>query len=235
MLGSWSWTYSVRSPLLYLLFITFHPQAAGLDPAHWHRRRHSRRRAEYIPRHSLHISPSYPPFGLLSTTSYPCHVGSCQLTTLPLSFHCHARTIVAWSHFYFLILLTTLVLQSITSCNYEVLAQLYKAGEGLFEGQAPSAALPFLLLCVISFSFLFLIPSALLLDDPTEPSSARKSCLRNHCLLSRFRSYCTRLARRCGQGSDRSVELVALPRHLRALQKQEGNGAMERDVIFFDG
>jgi hypothetical protein len=34
-------------------FITFHSQAAGLDPAHYHRRRHSRRQAEYILRRSL--------------------------------------------------------------------------------------------------------------------------------------------------------------------------------------
>ena len=66
--------------------------AAGLDPAHWHRRRRLRCRAEYILQRPLYISPSYSSFGSLSTTSYPCHVGSCQLTTLPLSFHRNART-----------------------------------------------------------------------------------------------------------------------------------------------
>ena len=35
--------------LHFLYLITFFPQAAGLDPAHLHRRRHARRRAEYIP------------------------------------------------------------------------------------------------------------------------------------------------------------------------------------------
>ena len=37
--------------------------------------------AEYISRHSLPISPFYTYFGLLSTTSYPCHIGSCQILT----------------------------------------------------------------------------------------------------------------------------------------------------------
>ena len=41
-----------------------------------------RRRAEYISRRSLHISPSYAFFSSLSTASYPCHVGNSQNMTL---------------------------------------------------------------------------------------------------------------------------------------------------------
>jgi hypothetical protein len=101
LLGSWSWTFSVRSTFFYSIFITFHPQAVGLNPARWHCRRHSRRRAEYIPQRSLHISPIYTLLRSTSTTSHPCRVGKNIKYDFAAFVPCSARTIVASLYFSF--------------------------------------------------------------------------------------------------------------------------------------
>ena len=60
-------TSLVCSTFLIFFSFMFYPQAVGLDPVHYLRRRHLRRRTEYILRRSLISFPSYPSSGSHST------------------------------------------------------------------------------------------------------------------------------------------------------------------------
>ena len=178
----------------------FFPQAAGLDPAHRHRRRHPRRRAECILQPFLTHITLYPSFGPFLITFHPCHASNCQFTTSPLSFHRNARTNSSVDSFQFLFCLLHQVLQLATLPVYLPNARSdIKAREGLLERQAPSAAFSFPFAWFhpfLSLSLVLSVSSRLALRRPSradEPFGVRELCSRNPLsLVSYFSSHATR-------------------------------------------